>query len=462
MTFWPSQEKNLNQSLISFGDVIPELLPGELLHGWRGRVRVLNLLKSTRDADTLLRNLAGQAGAAPDSKSGLLECAAATLGKSVDELRERHLLIPFFKALTNTRQNKGKSGAKGPRDSYIRWAPTRIVGDRTNLCLQCIREDQAHLGFSYWRRVHQLPGVCWCTEHEVPLRTIPGLNAFDVCPDRVLDQASETSWANDTESGSGIMRRYTAIASEVLSRGLLFDSLTASSLLGRRAVAMNLRLKGNGDRPTVSTLAMTSLPARWLNETFPRVRWSRGKFIATVDGACRSGENRYTPATLCLLAALLYEDAGTAIRELAALPPEPYTATAKRRRGFDFWAGQGVFTEFVKQRGDVTNVAEVLGIHPSHVSHGLLSQGLPGLGVGTGPQLALRAFLGGASLQDACSETGAAIDQIEALLRAGCARLARALDAMENMDEMPNQPAGMKKLRQGNHCLIDKNRGQYH
>ncbi|MDP1610674.1 MAG: hypothetical protein Q8M11_06425 [Sulfuritalea sp.] len=225
---------------------------------------------------------------------------------------------------------------------------------------------------------------------------------------------------------------------------------------------MNLRLKGNGDRPTVSTLAMTSLPARWLNETFPRVRWSRGKFIATVDGACMSGENRYTPATLCLLAALLYEDAGTAIRELAVLPPESYTATAKGRRGFDFWAGQGVFTEFVKQRGDITNVAEALGIHPSHVSQGLLSQGLPELGVGAGPQLALRAFLGGASLQHACGETGATTDHLEALLRAGCARLARALDAMESMDEMPNPLAGTNKLRQRPNRLIEKSHGQHH
>jgi hypothetical protein len=206
---------------------------------------------------------------------------------------------------------------------------------------------------------------------------------------------------------------------------------------------------------------MSSVPAGWLTATFPYVRWSENKYISTVDGACVSGENRYTTATLCLLAALFYEDAGTAIRELDVLPPESYTTTAKGRRGFDFWAGQGVFTEFVKQRGDVTNVAEALGIHPSHVSQGLLSQGLPELGVGTGPQLALRAFLGGASLQHACGETGAATDHLEALLRAGCARLARALDAMESMDEMPNPPAGMKKLRQETQRLINKSHGQH-
>ncbi|MDP3597147.1 MAG: TniQ family protein [Nitrospirota bacterium] len=433
MTLEHVHAKSMEQCPIGTDAVIPELLPGELLHGWRGRVRVLNLLESSGDAEALVRHLASEAGTAPDSKCGLLEYSAATLGKSVEELCERHLLVPFFKALTNTRRNKAKSGAKGPRDCYIRWAPTRIVGDRTNLCPKCVREDQEHLGFSYWRRVHQLPGVCWCPEHEVPLRTIPGLNSFDVCPDRVLDQASEISWANDTESGSGIMRRYTAIASEVLNRGLRFDSLTASSVLGLRAGAMNLRLKGNGDRPTVSTLAMTSLPAQWLNETFPRVRWSTGKFIATVDGACMSGENRYTPATLCLLAALLYEEAGIAIRELTTLPPEPCTTTARRQRGFDFWSGQGVFAEFVKQRGVIEKVADALGMHPSDVSRGLHSQGLPEFGVGTRSQSALRAFLGGASMDDACREADAATDQLESLLRAGCARLARALDAIENM-----------------------------
>lgn len=33
------------------------------------------------------------------------------------------------------------------------------------LCTECVREDEARLGFTYWRRFHALPGVTYCVSH---------------------------------------------------------------------------------------------------------------------------------------------------------------------------------------------------------------------------------------------------------------------------------------------------------
>lgn len=39
-------------------------------------------------------------------------------------------------------------------------------------CNMCIQADKANLGFAYWRRNHQLPGVLVCQEHGAPLLSL--------------------------------------------------------------------------------------------------------------------------------------------------------------------------------------------------------------------------------------------------------------------------------------------------
>ncbi len=37
-------------------------------------------------------------------------------------------------------------------------------------CPECVKEDRATYGETYWHRLPQLPGVCLCPKHQVPLR----------------------------------------------------------------------------------------------------------------------------------------------------------------------------------------------------------------------------------------------------------------------------------------------------
>lgn len=40
-------------------------------------------------------------------------------------------------------------------------------------CAKCATNDLRLRGRSYWRRSHQIPGVCWCSKHKSPLLTCP-------------------------------------------------------------------------------------------------------------------------------------------------------------------------------------------------------------------------------------------------------------------------------------------------
>jgi hypothetical protein len=45
----------------------------------------------------------------------------------------------------------------------------RLWSEYLRYCPECVREDIALYGETYWHRVHQLPGVVYCTKHEIRL-----------------------------------------------------------------------------------------------------------------------------------------------------------------------------------------------------------------------------------------------------------------------------------------------------
>jgi hypothetical protein len=406
---------------------IPDLLPDEIIHGWRGRVAALNALSKIRQVEPLLRLCAEKSATELSDDPDFIECAAAALGVTRQELLRRHTLPPFFDALGELKQNKpGTKSAKHLR-AYLRQAPFRTDGKEALFCRQCAEEDVAFWKFSYWRRSHHLPGVQCCSKHGSLLLSAGTHEAFDRCPHHFLGaQLKECAMPHD-ELVRQILLRYSQIAADILDCAPSIDSTAASIKLGQRATAAGLRISNPGRRKTPSTYVMELLPVDWLQKTFPRVHWETGKFISTFDGACSPRATRYTTATLCLLAAVLYDDAEQAAAELLGRSD---SVEQRESLGFDFWASREVLDLYVACGGVVSKVAEKLGLPTSSVSIGLLNQGLPGLGKSAGPRKALKLFYAGDTLGEACRKVNISRDLVENLLRAGGGRLAMALEMM--------------------------------
>jgi len=402
---------------------IPKPFPDEIIHGWRGRVAALNSLSKSRQAESLLRQSAEKSATELSDDPDFTECAAAALGITRQELIRRHTLLPFFDALGDLKQNKSGTKSAKHLQVYLRQAPFRIDSKEALFCRQCAGEDLARWKFSYWRRSHHLPGVQCCSKHGTPLLSAGTHEAFDRCPHHFLDAQPKMCAMPHDE----LLLRYSQIAADILDCAPLVDSTTASIKLGLRANTSGLRISNAGRRKTPSTYVMELLPLDWLQKTFPRVRWNAGKFISTFDGACSPRATRYTTATLCLLAAVLYEDADQA---LADLLDRSKPADQREVLGFDFWASREVLDLYVACKGVVRLVAEKLGLPVSSVSLGLLNQGLPGLGKSAGPRRAMKLFYAGDTLDEACRKVNISRDLVENLLRAGGGRLAMALEMM--------------------------------
>jgi hypothetical protein len=406
---------------------IPRPLPDEILHGWRGRVAALNSLPETRHVGSLLKICADKSASELGDDPDFVECAAAVLGVTRQELIRRHTLRPFFDALGDLKQNKpGTKSAKHLR-AFLRQAPFRIDGKEALFCRQCVEEDLAFWKFSYWRCSHHLPGVQCCCKHGTPLLSAGKHEAFDLCPHHFLSFQTNECAMPYGELARQILLRYSQIAADFLDCAPSIDSTSISIKLGQRASAAELRISNAGRRKTPSTYVMDLVPLSWLQRTFPRVCWSTGKFISTFDGACSPRATRYSTATLCLLAAVLYEDAEQALADLLG---QRDSVGQREPLGFDFWASREVLDLYVACKGVVSRVAERLGLPTSSVSIGLLKQGLPGLGRSSGPRMALKAFFAGDSLDDACHKANVSRGSVESLLRTGGGRLAMALEMM--------------------------------
>lgn len=414
--------RTVSDELVQFEIRAP--FPDEILQGWLGRIRVLNGLKPKR-AEAALRAQALQATPDLDHDADVVDCVAAIFGMGREDLLRRHTLIPFFNALEDLKQTWKPGNSSRHRAAYLRHLPFRTDGQPVRLCRQCAEEDLAGGRVSYWRRGHQLPGVFSCDKHAAPLLVAGGSEAFDRCPHQHLESPLPEAPGPTDEKSAAILHRYVQLATELLGSAPVINSRAASATLGDRAKRDGLRISKTGRRKTLSTHVMESLPLEWLQRALPRVQWKTDEYISTIDGACSPQATRYTSATFCLLAALLYGDADQAIIELVnATPP------VRDALGAEFWRSEEVLDIYCTKNGIVSHVADALGLPTSSVSIGLLNQGLPGLGKYAASLSAASAFYAGRPLDEACCEHNADQGAVEALIRANGARFAAALARM--------------------------------
>lgn len=108
-----------------------------------------------------------------------LEMLAASLRavfSSADDILRNHTclpaLLPFARPESLPRilghvmrgeSHHGVPSMLGLAGSYIRTKPTLA------LCIECVRLDEERLGYAYWRRFHNLPGLTYCVHHRQPL-----------------------------------------------------------------------------------------------------------------------------------------------------------------------------------------------------------------------------------------------------------------------------------------------------
>lgn len=104
-----------------------------------------------------------------------------------DRLIDNHTAAPYYMALLDHSQRKGLRAvmmAPAPPTpvAFLGLGAAKVMSPAAlRYCPECVDHDRASVGFAYWRRLHQLPGVVVCPHHGCVLCDSPILRGTRRC-----------------------------------------------------------------------------------------------------------------------------------------------------------------------------------------------------------------------------------------------------------------------------------------
>lgn len=161
------------------GDILPIPYPDELLYSVIARY---HLRTSNESPKWTFREIFGTENVIPtiDLPSHLeaLAIRSKLQGMSADDWINRHTYFPFYAPfLPKERANRLRKLMKGRDGSGIHalvgiTASTLDRLNRLRFCPSCYEQDIQRYGEPYWHRIHQLPGIYLCRQHQMILHEI--------------------------------------------------------------------------------------------------------------------------------------------------------------------------------------------------------------------------------------------------------------------------------------------------
>lgn len=163
--------------------LLPLPQPGEISVGYVGRIRTLNRFKDHKTTVLELRNHLHRQKVLAKVRTIRIEACtlAVTAGLSVPQYVRDHTMIPFWDGLSTKSVAESRHGEEY---NLTRCPGNRLVSARSGAayCPACIMEQRDSLGFTYWRREWQIPGVETCFRDGEPLVVVPNPTGFGSPP----------------------------------------------------------------------------------------------------------------------------------------------------------------------------------------------------------------------------------------------------------------------------------------
>ncbi|AZN38003.1 TniQ family protein [Iodobacter ciconiae] len=300
-------------------------LPDEFVGGHFGRLGRVNGYNSSlqliRELDECFRS--GAKDWEPPSVDRLI---TTHLGMESEAYLQKHTMLPFYWVTTFEREEprKFESVAKSRQRAALKHER-----DAAYFCDECVKSDKRDLGFSYWRRFHQLPGVDTCSIHRTALRYIHKQNAFDEPPQRWSAIAETVSKELAELQCHPVISRYTKISSRFLNQQRQCRYV-ASAFHSASARQMGLKVVLRGSATRISDRMQQELPSLWLSTHWPELAKKQERVLfSALDGVI--GSQVCTGLAHALTLALCHDDADYAVSKFFELPLDQHKVSFPKK-----------------------------------------------------------------------------------------------------------------------------------
>jgi hypothetical protein len=212
---------------------------------------------------------------------------ARLIGMDPAEYVRSHTLVPFARIvkpsdaeLTDFDELEARRRQKNNSAFVYRTA--------AYFCPECAAEERLKYGFSYWKRILQIPGINCCPEHAIPLAGIVDSNAFNKTPDSWRSNAIAVPQKLAKLGRESIVQRYAMIAKIFLETDVRVTLAVASKCISDRVRAIRFSMWEWQNEAFLSDYIRQSYPLIWLEESYPDLlRSVKSKIFRPIDATSR-------------------------------------------------------------------------------------------------------------------------------------------------------------------------------
>ena len=158
--------------------LFPALLPDELFYSAAARFQELMQFRSV---SAVRMSMFGSIDVTavvdlPSRLQQFLDRLPAGHPYTAGELIRKHTLFPYYEPfVTSSRAHAAfaamRDGASRGIHRLLNVTGTGVAAPaHLRYCMKCVGEQNAGFGIAYWRRLHQVPGIVVCPDHQEPLR----------------------------------------------------------------------------------------------------------------------------------------------------------------------------------------------------------------------------------------------------------------------------------------------------
>ena len=296
----------------------PDLLSNELDRGYMGRLMQLNGKQDSKETLSLAATWLERCENS-DQEFLPIEILSKVSGKDLKNFVCQHTTLPFRRSITAYAPDISH-GDENSR-SMLKNSAMRTARSGAYFCKECMTEEYKNIGFSYWHRDQQIPGLLWCPDHQIPLSHVIDEKSFLYSPGTFSTTSTITSENNvEKFKNSETIQRFLKISHALMERKNPLDNRHVAFAMKQRAI--NKKLRNNGGQRNASLLSdlvYKSFNKNWLKKTFPVMQEKfHGTAMSQLDGIFY-GKKASPPVTAYILAAsVLYDTAEDALNDLTS------------------------------------------------------------------------------------------------------------------------------------------------
>lgn len=296
------------------GDIIPVILPDEVIDGYRGRIAGCNGLKKSEAVTRLLcEHVTGQ-GLTDRRPANFLEAAALANRLTFDDFVARHTCYAISN-LIGRRPTAADSGDTAIRHAKVTTLHARAA--RMALCPVCVKQDLKQFRFAYWRRRHQIAGQILCHAHACGLQFIERIDQVSVSPAEAAQHARSLPLDYALRlSENPFITCAIEILDKIVEQNLVLDLQNCQAACRGAVLATGEDPSAPGWFSKFSARMDDAFGFEWLARTCRRAKLRPGEMRTFAFGAFGGRSAALSHTALAVVAGLLFPSASAAIAAL--------------------------------------------------------------------------------------------------------------------------------------------------